>query len=103
MSKKAQINKITSILSISLRHKIGAIVNSNELYAQKYSKDAEMLFREAEKLVLREKWNNKDKAKIKEQLEKKLKKELEEKDFLDNKKFELMGEEIDGAMRLLDL
>ena|SRR3989344_3367980 len=101
MSKKAQINKITSILSISLRHKIGAIVNSNELYAQKYSRDAEILFKEAEKLVLREKWNNKDKTKIKEQLEKKLKKELGEKTFLDNKKFELISGEIDVAMRVL--
>lgn len=37
MSKKQNIHKLTNILAIALRHKIGSIINKNEIYAQKYS------------------------------------------------------------------
>ncbi len=43
------------------------------------------------------------KEKIKEILERKLKLELEKRDFLDNKKFEIMGKEIEMALRVLGL
>ncbi len=99
MGKKDDIEQLTNLMSKSLRHKIGSIVNENEVYAQRYAKDAEGIMKEAEKVISRQNWNNYDKAEIKEKLRKKLKKELEEKDFLDNKKFETMGEEMNKALK----
>ena len=99
MGKKDDIEQLTNLMSKSLRHKIGSIVNENEIYAERYAKDAEGIMKEAEKVISRQNWNNYDKADIKEKLKKKLKKELEEKDFLDNKKFEIMDEEMSKALR----
>src|SRR3989344_9458213 len=100
MGKKDDIEQLTNLMSKSLRHKIGSIVNENEIYAQRYAKDAEGIMKEAEKIINRQNWNNYDKAEIKEILRKKLKKELEEKDFLDNKKFEIMDEEVSKALKI---
>ena len=103
MSKKDTINELTNVLAIALRHKIGSIVNENEIYAEKYSKDAEMLIKLATKILLRENWNQYDKLKIKEELKIKLRKELEKKEFLDNKKFDIMNNEIEKILTQLEL
>ena len=103
MSKKDTIDELTNLLAISLRHKIGSIVNQNEIYASKYAKDADILMNEARKVALKENWNQYDKLSIKEILHKKLKLELEKKDFLDNKKFEIMDKEIEIVLVTLDL
>lgn len=101
MSKKRAIHELTNLLAIALRHKIGSIVNPDEVYAQKYAKDAEILMKEAGKIALRENWNNYDKIKIKEELNRKLKQELEKREFLNDRKFEFINEEIDRALKLL--
>ncbi|MBS3074322.1 hypothetical protein J4447_02580 [Candidatus Pacearchaeota archaeon] len=101
MSKKSDIKKIVNILSKALRHKIGSIVNKNELYASKYAKDAEILMREAEKVSLRENWNNHDKINIRKKLERELEIELKRKDFLADEKFSLMEREIEWAMKVI--
>jgi len=103
MNKRELIDELTSLLAISLRHKIGSLVNKEEVYAQKYARDAEILFKEAEKASLKANWNIYDKAKIKEDLKKKLKSELEKKDFLGEGKFELMDREISKAIDILGL
>ncbi|MCX6748175.1 MAG: hypothetical protein NT076_01075 [Candidatus Pacearchaeota archaeon] len=103
MGKKDIIDELTNLLAISLRHKIGSIVNQNEIYASKYAKDADVLMNEAKRDALKENWNQYDKLNIKEILQKKLKLELEKKDFLDSKKFEIMDEEIEIALVTLDL
>jgi hypothetical protein len=103
MNKSDIINELTNLLAIALRHKIGSIVNDKEIYAQKYSKDAEILLKETEKISLKLNWNPDDKTKIKEILKRKLKEELEKKDFLSDKKFSLMDEEIENALVLLRL
>jgi|SRR3989344_3629217 len=103
MSKTKIIHELTNLLAKALRHKIGSIVNSNEIYAQKYAKDSEILMKEAQKIAIKENWNNYDKVKIKKELERKLKLELEKKDFLDNKKFEIMEEEVEKALKFFDL
>ena len=99
MGKNKDIQELASLMTKALRHKIGSMVNKDEFYANKYAKDAEVIMKEAEKVLLRQNWNNYDKAKIRETLRKKLKKELEEKDFLDNKKFEIMDEEMSKALK----
>lgn len=99
MGKKKDMQELTNLMTKALRHKIGSIVNKNEFYANKYAKDAEIIMKEAEKVLLRQNWNNDDKSHIKEQLKKKLKKELEQKDFLDDKKFDIMDDEVDKALR----
>lgn len=103
MSKTKIIHELTNMLTKALRHKIGSLVNQNEVYAQKYSKDADILFNEAIKISLKENWNNYDKIRIKEELKRKLKIELESKEFLNERKFEIMGEEIDKALKELSL
>ena len=101
MSKTKIIHELTNIMVKALRHKIGSIVNQNEVYAQKYSKDADLLFNEAIKISLKENWNDYDKTKIKEELKRKLRLELESKEFIDKKKFDIMDEEIDKALNLI--
>ena len=99
MGKNKDIQELTNLMTKALRHKIGSIVNKDEFYANKYAKDAEVIMKEAEKVLLRQNWNNYDKVKIRSQLKAKLLKELEQKDFLDNKKFEIMDEEINNALK----
>ncbi|MGV8151948.1 MAG: hypothetical protein ACP5OG_02615 [Candidatus Nanoarchaeia archaeon] len=103
MSKKDIIDELTTILAISLRHKIGSIVNENELYAQRYSKDAEALLNAAKKSSQKSNWSNYDKQEISKITKEKLIKELEKRDFLNNKKFDLVDDEIYGALRALNL
>ncbi|MFH1710809.1 MAG: hypothetical protein ABH840_00690 [Nanoarchaeota archaeon] len=103
MSKDKTIEELTNLLAVALRHKIGSIVNSNEIYAQKYSKDAEVLLKEAKKTASSINWNEYDKAKIKERLKVKLNEELRKKDFLDSRKFEIMDEEMENALKELEL
>jgi len=103
MSKTKIIHELTNLLAKALRHKIGSIVNFNEIYAQKYSKDSEVLMKEAQKIAIKENWNNYDKVKIKDELKRKLKSELEKKDFLDNRKFEVMDEETERVLSFFNL
>ncbi|PIN81375.1 hypothetical protein COV11_02095 [Candidatus Woesearchaeota archaeon CG10_big_fil_rev_8_21_14_0_10_30_7] len=103
MSKTSAIKELTNLLTKSLRHKIGSIVNKNEFYANKYAKDAEVILKHAERVGLEYSWNEEDKATIKEQLKKKLKKELEEKTFIKEEKFEVIDEEINKTLKELDL
>jgi hypothetical protein len=103
MSKTSSTSELINLLVKSLRHKIGGIVNSNEIYAQKYSKDAEVLFREAEKVCKKENWNNYDKERIKNELKENLLIELKKCDFLDDGKFDILDEEIMAALRSLSL
>lgn len=103
MSKTKIIRELTNILAIALRHKIGSIVNENEIYAHKYAKDADVLLKEAQKVALKENWNHNDKERIREELKNKLKAELEEKEFLNARKFDIMDEEMGKALALLKL
>ncbi|MEK6895390.1 MAG: hypothetical protein AABX48_02625 [Nanoarchaeota archaeon] len=103
MNKRRVIGELTTLMANALRHRIGSIVNSNEIYAQKYEKDAEILLKEAMKVSLQVNWNQYDKNKIKEDLKKKLQLELEKADFLNEKKFEILDKEIDKVLRDLDL
>lgn len=103
MNKKRTINELTNLLAVSLRHRIGSIVDYNEIYAQKYSKDSEILLREAKKIALSRNWNMNDKSEIKRILRIKLEDELRKKEFLDDRKFEIMDEEIDKVLRELEL
>jgi|GEM_PF-3119655 len=103
MWKNRDMQELANLMSKALRHKIGSIVNKDEFYSGKYAKDAENILKEAEKVMLRHNWNKYDKAEIKEQLRAKLRKELEEKDFLDNKKFGIMEGEINKALNELGL
>lgn len=99
MGKKDDINQLTNLMSVALRHKIGSIVNKQEAYASRYARDAEVILKEAEKVARRHNWNSYYKEEIRKKLKKKLLKELEEKDFLDNKKFDIMDEEMNKTLK----
>ncbi|MFH1053592.1 MAG: hypothetical protein V1740_04225 [Candidatus Woesearchaeota archaeon] len=103
MGKKDDIEKLTNLMCVALRHRIGSIVNQDELYSPKYAKDADSILKEAEKVVVKQNWNDHDKKIIREKLRKKLKKELIDKDFLDDKKFGIMDREIERALEEFDL
>lgn len=103
MSKKGKIDELVNVLAVALRHKIGSIVNPDEIYAQKYAKDAEILMKEVLKISAGINWGIQDKCRIKDDLKIRLRQELEKKDFLDSKKFELMDEEIEKALNLMSL
>lgn len=103
MSKSKSTQELINILVVALRHKIGSIVNENEVYAQRYARDAEVFLEEARKTANKENWNSSDKIEIKEQLEKKLRQELESKTFLNKKKFEIMNEQIKIVLKELEL
>lgn len=98
MGKKHDIDELTTLLSKSLRHRIGSLVNSNDFYADRYAKDSEVLFREAEKVVAKRSWNKKDVLEVREILRKKLRKELEGKTFISNKKFDVMEKEMESVL-----
>ena len=103
MGKKDDINELTNIMSRALRHKIGSIVNENEIYASKYANDAKNLMKDAERVLLRQNWNSYDKKSIKEKLRKRLRQELEKKDFIDDRKFDILDEELDKALKDFEL
>ncbi len=103
MGKKDDIEELINLMSVALRHKIGSVVNKDDFYAERYAKDSENLMKEAEKVLERRNWNREDKTRIKGKLREKLFKELEEKDFLDNKKFDIMDGEMKKALGRFDL
>lgn len=103
MSKQKTIQELTNLLAIALRHKIGSIVNENEIYAQKYAKDSEILFSEARKIAMKVNYNFNDKQEIKSILKIRLKKELETRPFINEKKFLIMDNEIEKALKELNL
>lgn len=98
MGKKDDINQLINIMSRALRHRIGSIVNKDEFYAEKYAKDSEHLLKEAEKVLERRNWNREDRIMIREALRKKLFKELQEKDFLNDEKFDIMDREMEKVL-----
>ncbi len=103
MGKRDNIRELINLLTKSLSHKIGSIVNDTKIYAEKYRKESENFLEQAKEISKEENWNNYDKIKIKEELKKKLGTELERKEFLDSKKFDIMNEEIEKALKSLDL
>ncbi len=103
MGKTGDIKELTTLLSLALTHKIGSQVNPNEIYTEKYKKESEEFVKEAEKISLRQNWNSYDKNNIKNILRKKLRSKLTTRDFLNNKKFDLMDTEIKNILKRLGL
>jgi hypothetical protein len=103
MGKKKKIDQLTNLLSCDLRHRIGSIVNKEDIYAAKYAKDAEIIIKQAKKVLRTYNWNKEYKEIIRKILRKKLRSELEKKDFLDNKKFDIMDKEMEKVLKRLNL
>ena len=78
-------------------------MNKNQVYASKYTHEAAQFLEEAREVARKEHWSGTDKQQIRIELEKKLKRELERRDFLDEKKFEYMNVEISTALKQLEL
>ncbi|MBI2136228.1 hypothetical protein HYU06_04095 [Candidatus Woesearchaeota archaeon] len=99
MSKSRDIQELTGLLSQSLRHKIGSIVNKQELYATQYAKNAATILKRAAVVSKRHTWNRDEKAEIRTMLYNKLYNELKQKTFLHERKFEMIDDEIDKALK----
>ena len=103
MGKLSNIDEITTILAGALRHKIGALVGREEYYEEKYKLEANARFEKAKKIVDNCHFNTYDKSIIKSKLLYKLKNELESREYIDNKKFEIMDKQIDEVLKELEL
>ena len=99
MSKSQDIQELTNLLAQSLRHRIASIVNDEAIYASKYAKDAENILKRAAVVANRHTWNRDEKAEIRNILSNKLYAALKEKTFIHERKFEIMDEEIDDALK----
>ena len=86
-----------------MTHRIGSIVNDNEIYAQKYAKDAEIFFQEAKKSIGDISFNYYERKEIINKIKEELRKELASKEFLREKKFKIMDEEVDKVLKELGL
>jgi|SRR3989338_4015358 len=102
MSKKDNLRELVKLLTLSVAHKIGSIVNKDELYAEKYLKESSHFLESAKEIYFKENWNSYDKQKIKDELKIMLNKELKKRDFIENKKFDLVDKEIEIALKYLE-
>ena len=103
MGKRSDIKEMVTLVSLSLTHKIGSLVNPDEIYSEKYKKESDAFLKKAMKISLRQNWNKDDKVKIKGLLKKRLRNDLERRDFIDNKKFDLIDKEINNVLGSLRL
>jgi len=103
MSKQNTIDKLIKLLAHAISHKIGSIVNKDDHYAERYSKEAINFFNLAMRASEEENWNLYDKSIIKKLLNKKLISELSKREYLDVKKFDLIDKEIEKALDELGL
>ena len=103
MGKKRDIKEMVTLISLALTHKIGSLVNPDEIYSEKYKRESDSFLKQATKISLRQNWNKDDKAKIKEVLKKRLKDDLSKKDFIDDKKFSLIDSEINSVLNSMGL
>ena len=103
MSKIKNINKIINMLATALRHEIGALVDIEELYVDKYKKEANARIKRASDIIKKCNFNIDDKYSIKIRLKEKLQKDLENRDYISDEKFDIVDEEVDKVLRELDL
>lgn len=103
MGKNKDIDQIATILSTALRHKIGAILGPDKKYFRKYEIEFTVRKELAKKILKECNFNSYDKNTIKSLVGKKLKNELEKREYIDNKKFNIMDEEIEKVLKELEL
>ena len=84
-------------------HKIGSILNPNSIYTEKYQKEYENFILQAENIKMRENWNTHDKIIIKKKTRKEALFELNNRKYIDNKKFDILDIEVDKALNQLGL
>lgn len=103
MSKNDEIKTLVKLLAKGLCHKIGGIVNLDALYSQKYLKEADTFFSVAKNISIKLNLNLSDKERIKVELVSALRRELENRTFLDEKKFNYINKEVDWALKMLKI
>ena len=103
MGKRDNIEQLIKFLTYAVVHRIGSIVNIKEIYANKYKKESEGFMKSAKEVSFKENWNNYDKTNIKEKLKNKVYNELLKRDFINEKKFEIMDAEIEKVLDELNL
>ena len=74
----------------------------DEIYDEKYLKESSHFLESAKEIYFKENWNSYDKQKIKDELKIMLNKELKKRDFIENKKFDLVDKEIEIALKYLE-
>jgi len=103
MGKNSNIKELARFVSLAVAHRIGKLMNPNALYAEKYEKESENFMLLAQNVKLRENWNIYDREIIKKEAKNKTISELTARKYLANQKFSLMDEEINKALKLLEL
>lgn len=103
MGKRDNIRELAVFIMQAIAHRIGHIIDPNAIHAEKYRKEVINLMDRAKKVKIREHWNYSDLAAIKIEVKNKLVKELTRREYIDNKKFDIMDEEIEKALKELEL
>ncbi len=103
MNRHKTIEELTNLLALSLRHKIGSIVNKHEVYSKKYADESQALLNNAKRNISGITFNLYEKKEILQILKRKLKAELQSKPFLNERKFDIMDEEMNSALKELGL
>jgi hypothetical protein len=103
MGRSKTIEELTNLLALSLRHKIGSIVNNEDIYSKKYADESKILLDNAKRNIFGITFNFYEKKEIANKLRIKLKKELEFKAFLKVEKFEIMEREMNLVLMELGL
>ncbi len=103
MGKREQIKEIARFAALAVVHKIGGLLNPNAIYAEKYKKEYLNFVQQAENLLLGRNWNRQDREAIREETGKQAQLELRRREYIGEKKFEIMNGEIKVILDLLGI
>ncbi|MEK6890315.1 MAG: hypothetical protein AABX35_03950 [Nanoarchaeota archaeon] len=103
MGKKKEIDMLTTFIADALRHRIGALLGLDKKYFRKYIFEYQERMNLAKKVIQKNHFNSYDETIIKEKVIHKLNNELASREYIDNKKFDIMDEEIEKALKELEL
>ncbi len=101
MGKNSNLKQLARFMALAVAHKIGQLMNLNAIYAEKYEKEYKNFMEQAKNIKSRENWNNANKEEIKKEVKSETIKELKRKSHIDDKKFDIMDNEI--ALSLKEL
>ncbi len=103
MGKRDNIKELAVFITQALAHRIGRIIDENALHAEKYRKETLNFMKLAEQVKMKENWNSSDLILLRETVKNNLERELARRTYIDNRKFDIMGEEIEKVLRELEL
>ena len=103
MGKNSNLKILARFIALGVAHKVGQLINPNSLYAEKYDKESMNFMEQAKDIKQKENWNSYDKEEIRKEVKTETIKELNQRTYLDNKKFDITDSEIDKSLKEIGL